>query len=214
MKFANPDCFRQNRQNFPEAIYCPGKTVEHIISITKKLYETNGKTILTRADKKIFTAVKKKFPKARYNEPGRVISVCKKNPEITTKTYVAVVTAGTADIPVAEEAAETLLFLGNKIERVYDIGVAGIHRLFENQEKLINAKCVIVCAGMEGALPSIVGGLVKCPVIGVPTSVGYGASFKGLTALFTILNSCAANVCAVNIDDGFGAAIISHLINK
>jgi hypothetical protein len=213
LKFAVPDIHRHHRQNFPEAIYCPGKTIPQIISIAKQLYKTNNSVIMTRADKKVHIALKKSFATAKYNELGRLVTVKKIN-KPPKPGYIAVLTAGTADIPVAEEASGTLEFLDNKVERIYDVGVAGIHRLFEHQDKINNAKCVIVCAGMEGALPSIVGGLAKSPVIGVPTSVGYGTNFAGLTALFTMLNSCAANVCVVNIDDGFGAAIVAHLINR
>lgn len=216
LEFAKLDLSRERRQNFPEAVYCPGKTIEQIIKIVDKLRKENRLVILTRAEPKIYQAVKKKFPQAKYHQLAKMITIKNKASVIRHQAsgFIAVVTAGTSDIPVAEESAVTAETLGNKIVRIYDVGVAGIHRLFAHKEKILNASVVIVCAGMEGALPSIIGGLVSSPVIGVPTSVGYGGNFQGLTALFTMLNSCAANVCCVNIDDGFGAGIIAHLINK
>lgn len=227
-KFANVDINRHNRQGFPEAIYCPGKTVSQIVTIAEKLYHSTGLVLATRADEKIYKAVKKVLPQARYNKLARMIVVSQKLEGrwetgdgksrqlsvVSCQSYVCVVTAGTSDIPVAEESAETAENLGSKVERIYDVGVAGIHRLLEHQDKLFNASCIVVCAGMEGALASVVGGLVRCPVIGVPTSIGYGVSFRGVSALLTMLNSCAANVCVVNIDDGFGAGVVAHLIAK
>ncbi len=217
LEFAKLDISREKRQDFPEAIYCPGKTVEQIIKIASGLEKENRLIILTRAERKIYQVIKKKFSRAKYHKLARVI-VIKKSPKSEVRSqvnnFISVITAGTSDIPVAEEAAVTAEVLGNKVERIYDVGVAGIHRLLAYKEKILSSTVVIVCAGMEGALPSIVGGLVPCPVIGVPTSVGYGSSFQGLTALFTMLNSCAANVCVVNIDDGFGAGVIAHLINS
>jgi NCAIR mutase (PurE)-related protein len=209
---ADPD--RYDRQGFPEAIYGEGKTIEQIVQIAGKLMNGTGPVMISRSNLATFKAIKKKFPKAQYFETARIIAVRKNTSPKDTKNYICVVTAGTSDINVAEEAAVTAEILGNKVERIYDVGVAGIHRLFKFQDKLNGASCAIVCAGMEGALASVVGGLVNCPVIGVPTSVGYGASFKGVSALLTMLNSCAANVSVVNIDDGFGAAIIGSLINK
>ncbi|HCJ66068.1 MAG TPA: nickel pincer cofactor biosynthesis protein LarB [Elusimicrobia bacterium] len=216
LEFAKLDLSREGRQNFPEAVYCPGKTAEQIIKIVAKLRKENRLVILTRAEPKVYRAVKRNFKQAKYYQLAKIITVSQKPSAIGQwpRGFIAVVTAGTSDIPVAEEAAVTAEILGNKTIRIYDIGVAGIHRLFAHKEKILNASVVIVCAGMEGALPSIIGGLVSSPVIGVPTSVGYGGNFQGLTALFTMLNSCAANVCCVNIDDGFGAGIIAHLINK
>ena len=214
-KFAFPDTERFKRQNFPEAIYCPNKTINQIISITKEFYKTNSPVILTHADDKIYKNIVKIFKKAKYHKTCKMITLSKTKIKIfNKKSYVCVITAGTSDIPVAEESAITLEFLGNRVERIYDVGVSGVHRLFKYTNKIINASCVIVVAGMEGALPSIVGGLIKSVVIGVPTSVGYGTNFNGLTSLFTMLNSCAANVCAVNVNDGFGAGIIAHLINN
>jgi len=215
LEFAKLDLSREKRQNFPEAVYCPGKNVKQIIEIVSKLRKENRLVLLTRAEKKVYRAVKKKFPQAKYHPQARLVTIKKPATcNLKTSSFIAVITAGTSDISVAEEAAVTAEILGNKVERIYDVGVAGIHRFFAQQEKILNASVVIVCAGMEGALPSIIGGLVACPVIGVPTSIGFGGNFKGLTALFTMLNSCSANVCCVNIDDGLGAGVNAHLINQ
>lgn len=211
---------RYHRQGFPEAIYGPGKTIKQIINIAKELIKGGGPVIITRSDEKTFKAVKKSFPSSIfYSIAGiiHVISSPKKNPvnnQADTDKFICVITAGTSDVPVAEEAATTAEILGAKVERVYDVGVAGVHRLLNRQELLCRASCVIVCAGMEGALASVVGGIVSCPVIGVPTSIGYGVSFGGVSALLTMLNSCAANVSVVNIDDGFGAGVIASLMVK
>ena len=208
---------RYQRQGFPEAVYGPGKTNEQIISIAKELAKGEGPVIVTRIDKAVFKVLKKHFPKAFYSDAAR-LAVLKANVSAKAaavgKNYLCVVTAGTTDIPAAEEAAITAEALGNRVERVYDVGVAGVHRLLKYGTLLQGTSCVVVCAGMEGALASVVGGLVGCPVIGVPTSVGYGVSFGGVSALLSMLNSCAANVCTVNIDDGFGAGVIASLINK
>jgi NCAIR mutase (PurE)-related protein len=169
--------------------------------------------LATHADKKQFAAVKKKVRAAEYRELARAI-VLQRDPHTYGKGMIAVVSAGTSDIPVAEEAVVTAELMGNEVEHFYDVGVAGIHRLLANREALTKARVVIVCAGMEGALPSVVGGLVGVPVIAVPTSVGYGASFKGLSALLGMLNSCASNVSVVNIDNGFGAGYVASLINR
>ncbi|MFH1369135.1 MAG: nickel pincer cofactor biosynthesis protein LarB [Elusimicrobiota bacterium] len=213
-QFCQPEPERYERQGFPEAIYGEGKTVKQIISIARGLSKGNGPVIVTRIGKKEFSAVKKAFPKAEYFELARIIAVKRSLVRPAHGSYICIVTAGTTDIGTAEEAAVTAEILGNKVERIYDAGVAGIHRLFKHKERLLGASCIVVCAGMEGALASVVGGLVSCPVIGVPTSVGYGVSFKGVSALLTMLNSCAANVSVVNIDDGFGAGVIASLINK
>ncbi|MCB4790586.1 MAG: nickel pincer cofactor biosynthesis protein LarB [Elusimicrobia bacterium] len=211
-----PEPERYERQGFPEAVYAPGKTTAQIVSITKTLCGKNGPVLITRADKTVFSAVKKRFKKARYFAAAKLIVV--KYPDKFhpngLKKYICVVTAGTGDIPAAEEAALTAEVIGAKVERIYDVGVSGIHRLYKHKEKLLNASCVVVCAGMEGALASVVGGLVSCPVIGVPTSIGYGVSFKGVSAMLTMLNSCAPNVSVVNIDDGFGAGVIASLMCK
>ncbi|OGS20176.1 MAG: hypothetical protein A2252_11035 [Elusimicrobia bacterium RIFOXYA2_FULL_39_19] len=215
--YAHPDPGRLQRQGFPEIIYCPGKTIEQIVNISKRLYDECGIVICSRAEEAVYKAVKKPFKKAVYHKAAKMVVV--KNTDIILQKnksmdYVCVVTAGTTDIPVAEEASVMAETLGSRVERVFDVGVAGVHRLFEHQKKLDNASCVVVCAGMEGALPSILGGIVSCPVIGVPTSVGYGSNLKGFSALLAMLNSCAVNVCVVNIDDGIGAGVIAHLINK
>ncbi|MGA2090274.1 MAG: nickel pincer cofactor biosynthesis protein LarB [Endomicrobiales bacterium] len=202
------------RQGFPEAIYAPGKTVQQIVAICRALKDGSGPVMITRADKNLFSAVKKKFRSAVYFPQARIIAVQKQEPlSVSHNGYLCVVTAGTTDIPAAEEAAVTAELMGHPVKRIYDVGVAGVHRLLKCTDVLHGASCVVVCAGMEGALASVVGGLVRCPVIGVPTSVGYGASFQGVTALLSMLNSCAPNVSVVNIDDGFGAGIIAALIN-
>lgn len=212
MKEVFPDLERYKRQSFPEAIYCENKTMNQIIEQTKAHLKSNQPIILTRANEKIYEEIKKISPMAKFNKYSNTITI---NPvKKKTKKYVCIVTAGTSDIPVAEEAASTLEVLGDKIKKIYDVGVAGIHRTFKHLKTIRNSSCVIVCAGMEGALPSIIGGLVNRVVIGVPTSVGYGANFNGLSALLTMLNSCAANVCIVNINDGYGAGVIAHLINQ
>lgn len=204
---------RFHRQGFPEAVYAPGKTVEQLIDITRALLSGSGPVIITRADESVFKKLKRHFPKASYERAARII-VVRRLPIPRSGPFVAVVTAGTTDIPVAEEAAVTVEVMGNRVVRIFDVGVAGVHRLLAHQDTLSRATCVVVCAGMEGALASVVGGVVSCPVIGVPTSVGYGASFGGIAALLAMLNSCAANVSVVNIDDGFGAGVIAHLMNR
>jgi len=202
----------------PEGIYCPGKTILEIISIARRLRSADEKApvILTRADDKIYRAVKKIFKKAIYNKTGGLITIPSLVPTAfsSSEKYICVITAGTTDISVAEEAAATAEALGVRVRRFYDVGVAGIHRIMERRTDIENAVCSVVCAGMEGALPSVVGGLARSPVIGVPTSVGYGANFGGVSALLTMLSSCAPNVCVVNIDDGFGAGIIASLISR
>ena len=212
-KHCFPEPGRYDRQGFPEAIYGEGKTSAQIISISRKLCGGSGPVMITRADNAKFKAVKKAFRSAVYYKEARIICV-KQIKHRQTGTYICIVTAGTTDIPVAEEAAVTAELLGNKVERIYDVGVAAVHRILSRREKLLGATCAAVCAGMEGALASVVGGLVSYPVIAVPTSVGYGVSYKGISALLTMMNSCAPNVSVVNIDDGFGAGVITSLINK
>lgn len=211
--FSKIDHHRQLRTGFPEVIFCEGKTVEHVKQISERILAAGHPLLATRATSDMYEAVKTVQPAARYNELGRTISVL---PAETAPTIsgVLVVSAGTSDLPVAEEAAETALMMGNPPERLYDVGVAGLHRLISNHEKLLNARVIIVVAGMEGALPSVVGGLVDCPVIAVPTSIGYGANFGGLAALLGMLNSCASGVTVVNIDNGFGAGYSASLINR
>ena len=210
--FSKIDHHRQLRTGFPEVIYCEGKTETQIAKISERILEAGHPLLATRASPSMYEAVKALHPDARYNELGRTISI--KQSEIEGKSGILVISAGTSDLPVAEEAAETAYMMGNTPERLYDVGVAGLHRLIGNLEKLQNARVIIVVAGMEGALPSVVGGLVDCPVIAVPTSVGYGASFGGLAALLGMLNSCASGVTVVNIDNGFGAGYSASLINR
>lgn len=211
--FAKIDHHRSLRKGFPEVIYCEGKTSEQIAKIAKRISQNDHDVLATRADRKAYQAIKKVLKKANYHETARIISVSRKAEKPKSgKAVISIITAGTADLPVAEEAAVTAEFLGNKVEKFYDVGVAGIHRLLKNIKKIQKAKVMIVIAGMEGALPSVIGGLVDKPVIAVPTSVGYGSSFKGLAALLTMLNSCAPGVSVVNIDNGFGAAVMAYTI--
>ena len=211
--YASLDHHRVLRTGYPETVFCQGKTSRQIAGIMEKLAAVNDNILGTRATHDDFEAVKKIVPEAEYHEEARMIAV-NRNPVKSTGKTVAVVTAGTSDIPVAEEAAFTAEALGNSVTRVYDVGVAGIHRLFGSLDAIRAANVVIVVAGMEGALASVVGGLVDKPVIAVPTSVGYGASFGGLAALLTMLNSCSAGVCVVNIDNGFGAGYLASSINR
>jgi len=213
--FACLDHHRQIRRGFPEVIFCPGKTTEHIIKIFESLAAKGNNVLATRARPDVFEALEKTkmFPKARYEELARAIILEQKEPP-ASKTVLPIVTAGTADLPVATEAKVTAEIMGQRTELICDVGVAGLHRLFKHLPKLQKANVVIVVAGMEGALASVVGGLMSCPVIAVPTSVGYGSAFEGLSALLTMLNSCAAGVTAVNIDNGFSAAVTATLINK
>jgi pyridinium-3,5-biscarboxylic acid mononucleotide synthase len=211
--FAKVDHHRSLRAGMPEVIFGERKTPSQTAEIFSRLAKHGGNVLATHADKKQFAAVKKKVRGAEYRELARAI-VLQRDPRIYGKGTIAVVSAGTSDISVAEEAVVTGEMMGNKVECFYDVGVAGIHRLLANREALTKARVVIVCAGMEGALPSVVGGLVGVPVIAVPTSVGYGASFKGLAALLGMLNSCASNVSVVNIDNGFGAGYVASVINR
>lgn len=213
--FAHVDHHRQIRRGFPEVIYCPGKTTEHIIEIFSALAAKGNNVLATRAEPKVFEALAKtnRFPAARYEELARAIVLEQKQIK-PSPSVLPIVTAGTADLPVATEAKVTAEIMGQRTELICDVGVAGLHRLLGHLPKLQDANIIIVVAGMEGALASVVGGLVSCPVIAVPTSVGYGASFEGISALLTMLNSCASGVTVVNIDNGFSAAISACLINK
>lgn len=211
--FAKIDHHRHLRKGFPEVIYCEGKTPEQVAQIAERIAARGHDVLATRADRKVFLTVKKALKNAQYHETAKIITF-RKPRRSAAGFLVALVTAGTADLPVAEEAAVTAEFLGNKVERFYDVGVAGIHRLLKNIKLINRARVIIVVAGMEGALPSVVGGLVDKPIIAVPTSVGYGASFNGLSALLTMMNSCAPGVAVVNIDNGFGAGVMAHLITK
>jgi pyridinium-3,5-biscarboxylic acid mononucleotide synthase len=212
--FAKLDHHRHLRQGFPEVIFCQGKTTDQIIRIIGRFIASGQNVLGTRASKDVAKAVKKKFPKSVYNELARTIVFAQKPVKPVSKGTIAIICAGTSDIPVAEEAVTTAEMLGNKVERVYDVGVAGLHRLLDKKETLYSANVIIVIAGMEGALASVVGGLVSCPVIAVPTSIGYGASFGGLAALLAMLNSCASNVAVMNIDNGFGAGCFASLVNQ
>ena len=211
--FATIDTDRQRRTGLPEVIYASGKTVDQVRQIAERMFQKGIDILATRVTAEMANAVKNVIPEAEYNEIARTVTYRKTNHQ-DSKGYIAIVAAGTSDLPVAEEAAVTARFLGNHVETVYDVGVAGIHRLFHKLEVIRNARVIIVVAGMEGALTSVVGGLVHKPVIGVPTSIGYGANFQGLSALLAMLNSCAAGVSVVNIDNGFGAACQASLINK
>ena len=213
--FAKLDHHRALRNGFPEVVYCPGKTTEHILAILEKLTARAPKVLASRASPDVAQAVHRAFPNAVYHELARMLVVGESvSPPPATLGTILVVSAGTADLPVAEEAVITASEMGSPVERLYDVGVAGIHRLLHNQERLFAANVLIVVAGMEGALASVVGGLVSRPVIAVPTSIGYGASFQGLSALLTMLNSCATGVGVCNIDNGFGAGYLAHLINQ
>jgi pyridinium-3,5-biscarboxylic acid mononucleotide synthase len=211
--FAKVDHHRALRAGMPEVIFGEGKTPAQLAGIFSRLAQHDGNILATRASKAQFAAVKKKVRRAQYRELARAI-VLQRDQNKYGKGKIAIVSAGTSDIPVAEEALVTAEIMGNDVEHLYDVGVAGIHRLLANRGTLTRARVVIVCAGMEGALPSVVGGLVGVPVIAVPTSVGYGAAFKGVAALLGMMNSCASNVSVVNIDNGFGAGYVASLINR
>ncbi len=213
--FAKLDIDRKKRKGFSEVIYCPGKTRAQLTKITAELIRRKEDLLLTRLDKDTFAYLKKAFPKLSYNPLARLgYLIRKRKISAKAKVAVAVVSAGTSDIPVAEEAAVTAELMGSRVIRLYDVGVAGVHRIMHKIKILKKAGVIIVVAGMEGALASIVSGLVSCPVIAVPTSCGYGANFKGLAALLTMLNCCSPGVAVVNIDNGFGAGYFAHLANK
>ncbi len=211
--FAKVDHHRILRQGMPEVIFSQGKTPKQVAGIFARLAEHGGNVLATRAREEQYAAVLAQVPKAEYRSLAHAI-VLKRDRKRYGKGVIAVVSAGTSDIPVAEEAVVTAELMGNSVQHIYDVGVAGIHRLLAHRGVLAKARVIIVCAGMEGALPSVVGGLVGVPVIAVPTSVGYGASFEGLAALLGMMNSCASNVSVVNIDNGFGAGYVASLINR
>lgn len=213
LDFALIDNHRELRVGYPEVIYCQGKTVEQVRDIVKFMLTKNTNILGTRATEEMYMAVKEICPEARYNSIGKTITVELRKEEVT-ESYIAIVSAGTSDLYVVEEAVETAKLFGNRVEKITDVGVAGIHRLFAKLDIIKGAKVVIVIAGMEGALASVIGGLVDKPVIAVPTSVGYGANFGGIAALLSMLNSCASGVSVVNIDNGFGAAYNASIINK
>ena len=212
--YARLDLHRPLRNGMPEVVFCQGKTTEQIIAILNRLWQHHDRVLGTRLSPEMAEAILKEIPEAHYEPLSRLVTLVRGElpapPE--DAPYILIVTGGTADMPVAEEAAQTLEFLGSRVERAYDVGVAGIHRLFDRLGLVTGAAVIISVAGMEGALTSVVGGLVSCPVVGVPTSVGYGASFNGLSALLAMLNSCATGVSVVNIDNGFGAGVVAHRI--
>lgn len=238
MGFAKLDTQREKRTGFPEVVFCEGKPDEYLIEIYKKLYAQDGRVFGTRASKHQYEIVREALPEVQYDEVSRILKLVTKdeqkndlNDEQTDELktcsdnsgnssdsqsdhYIVVCTGGTADIPVAEEAAQTAEYFGTRVERVYDVGVSGIHRVLSKEDILKGADCVITVAGMEGALASVVGGLVSNPVIAVPTSVGYGASFGGMSALLTMINSCANGITVVNIDNGYGAGYVATQINR
>ncbi|MBN2093287.1 nickel pincer cofactor biosynthesis protein LarB [candidate division KSB1 bacterium] len=211
---ARLDMHRALRQGLPEVVFCQGKTIPQAITILEKLWNYHDRVLATRVSEEMAKAILEKIPAAAYDPVSRLVKLQKEQLKSFDKSvpYAMVLTGGTSDLPVAEEAAQTIEFLGNRVERAYDVGVAGIHRVLAEMERLFEADVVISVAGMEGALTSVVAGLVACPVIGVPTSVGYGANFQGLAPLLTMLNSCATGVAVVNIDNGFGAGIYAHLV--
>ena len=212
--YAHIDHHRSIRNGYPEVIYCKGKSDEHILGIIDRMNKKNTNILGTRCRKETFEKIIKIYPNAEYEELSQILKI--KNEEIKEqgKGKILIVTGGTSDIPVADEAYFTAEFFGNKVERLYDVGVAGIHRLLSNRNIIEEARVIVAVAGMEGALPSVVGGLVDVPVIAVPTSVGYGANFDGLAPLLAMLNSCASGISVVNIDNGFGAGYLASMINK
>lgn len=211
--YAKVDHHRALRQGFPEVVFAPGKRPEQIVGIVKSLLRQKSNVLITRSNLSTYRKVRRIAPKAQFHEGAQAITIVRDS-QIYGEGILYVVCAGTSDIPVAEEAAITARLMGNTVETAYDVGVAGIHRLLNIREKLTHARAVIVVAGMEGALASVVGGLLSVPVIAVPTSIGYGSSFGGLSSLLAMLNSCSSNVVVVNIDNGFGAGYVASLINR
>ena len=218
MGFAKLDMHRGIRTGFPEVVFCQGKTCEQSVEIVKRLAGHHSTILATRVAPDVAEKIAKAVPGCTYHNAARILVVKDPGEKIKKKTdddrYIMVLCAGTADLPVTEEAAVTAESMGSRVVRSYDVGVAGLHRLLDQRDRIMNANVLIVVAGMEGALPSVVGGMVSCPVIAVPTSVGYGASFGGLAALLAMLNSCAAGVAVMNIDNGFGAGYFAHLVNR
>ncbi|MBQ5673499.1 MAG: nickel pincer cofactor biosynthesis protein LarB [Lachnospiraceae bacterium] len=211
MGYAKIDSHRKIRSGFGEVVFCSGKSDEHLVNIFKRIYEEDGEVMGTRASARQYELIKQTLPMVKYDEISKILMIEKEKEKVGN---IVVCTAGTADIPVAEEAAVTAEYFGTNVNRIYDVGVAGIHRLFSHLEEIQKANCIVAVAGMEGALGSVIGGLVDKPVIAVPTSVGYGASFNGLSALLTMINSCANGVSVVNIDNGYGAGYIATQINR
>lgn len=214
VKDARLDLHRALRQGLPEVVFCQGKTITQAITILEKLWTYHDRVLATRVSEEMAAEICQKIPAAVYHPVSRLVMLQKEKSKPVDKSapYAMVITGGTADLPIAEEAAQTLEFLEDRVERAYDVGVAGIHRMLAEMDRLFEADVVISVAGMEGALTSVAAGLVACPVIGVPTSIGYGASFQGLAPLLTMLNSCSTGVAVVNIDNGFGAGIYAHLV--
>ncbi len=212
LEYAKLDTHRQIRSGFPEVIFCSGKPDEYLVNIYRKMVEMNGEVFGTRASREQYELVRGEIPSIQYSEVSRILKLEREDRKRIG--HIVVAAAGTADLPVAEEAAETAEFFGSRVTRLYDVGVSGIHRLLSHVETLQAANCVIAVAGMEGALASVIGGLVSNPVIAVPTSVGYGASFHGLSALLTMINSCANGIATVNIDNGYGAGYLATQINR
>lgn len=210
--YAKLDTDRKKRTGFAEVVFCSGKANEQLLKIYKRIYESEGEVLGTRATQVQYEWLKKEFPEIMYDPESKILKIEKA--EKNKKGMIAVCTAGTADIPVAEEAAQTAEFFGARTERIYDVGVSGLHRLLSRLETIQEANCIVAVAGMEGALASVIGGLVSRPVIAVPTSVGYGANFGGVSALLTMLNSCANGVAVVNIDNGYGAGYMAAEINR
>jgi pyridinium-3,5-biscarboxylic acid mononucleotide synthase len=213
LDFATLDTHRALRTGIPEVVFCQGKTIDQVVTIYEHLWQHHDRIMGTRATPEMAAAVEQRLPQANYNPQSRLLTLARHDlpPQSEDAPYALVLTGGTSDIPVAEEAAQTLEFLGSRVLRAYDVGVAGLHRLLDKSELLIHADIILSVAGMEGALTSVVAGLVSCPVVGVPTSIGYGASFNGLSALLAMLNSCAPGVVVVNIDNGFGAGRFAHI---
>lgn len=207
------DHHRKFRKGFPETIYCPGKSIEQIVKASEAIISKGNNVLGTRCRREVFEEIQKKLPNAQYHELARAFTIIT-SPIKYREGYIAIVSAGTGDIPIAEEAVVTCETYGSRVEKIYDVGVAGIHRLFDQLPKIQNAVTCIVCAGMEGALPSVVAGLINKPVIGVPTSIGYGANFGGVSALLGMLNTCSSGLAVVNIDNGFGAATFAITIHQ
>ena len=213
INYAKIDHHRSLRRGFGEVIYCAGKTPEQTATIFQRMLDVRNRVLGTRGDEETYEKVKEIAPDAIYYKDARIIAVTREQIPINSGKIV-IATGGTSDIPVAEEAAVTAEFMGNNVDRLYDVGVAGIHRLLMNTDRIFSASVIIAVAGMEGALPSVIGGLADCPIVAVPTSVGYGANFNGLSALLTMLNSCSSGIAVVNIDNGYGAGCLASMINR
>jgi NCAIR mutase (PurE)-related protein len=214
LDFARLDHHRELRRGFPEVVFGLGKSLEQIVAITDGIVSRKQILLVTRTNREVYEAVRERHPRAKFNEPAGAVYLVPRGRRLARRRGIVVLSAGTSDIPVAEEAALTAELMGHRAERIYDVGVAGLHRLAAEKGKLLAARVLIVVAGMEGALPSVVAGLVDAPVIGVPTSIGYGASLGGLTALMGMLTSCSTGLTVVNIDNGFGAGYAASQINR